>query len=118
MESKSTGRFFSILEKKDHINVLDLKAVLFRLRSLAKDLRSTHIKVLCDNSTAVACINKFGTSRSFECDSLAQETWAWAAKANILLSATHLPGVQNFEADLKFRKQEIHTEWKFKDSVF
>ena len=54
MESKSTDRFFSILEKKDHINVLDLKAVLFRLRSLAKDLRSAHIKVLCDNSTAVA----------------------------------------------------------------
>ena len=73
MESKSTGGLFSTLEMEDHINVLELKAVLFGLKSFAKDLKSTHIKVLCDNSTAVACINKFGISRSFECDSLAQE---------------------------------------------
>ena len=93
MESKPTGGLFSTLEKEGHINVLELKAVLFGLRSLAKDLKSIHIKVLCDNSTAVACINKFGSSRSFKCDSLAQEIWAWAAEFNILLSATHLPGV-------------------------
>ena len=118
MESKSTGKFFSILEKEDHINVLELKTVLFGLRSLVKNLKLTHIKVLCDNSTAVACINKFGTSRSFECDSFAQEIWAWAGKANIWFSITHLPGVQNFETDLESRKQEIYTEWKLKESVF
>ena len=74
--------------------------------------------MLCDNSTAVACINRFGTDRSLEWDSPAQEIWVWAAKANIWLCASHLPGVQGFEADLETRKQEIYTEWKLKESVF
>lgn len=87
MESKSTGGPFSTLEKGEHMNVVELKAELFGLKSLAKDLKSTHIKRLFDNSTAVACINKFGTRRSIECDSLAQETWASATKANIWLFA-------------------------------
>ena len=75
MESKSTGGPFSTLEKGEHMNVVELKAELFGLKSLAKDLKSIHIKRLFDNSTAVACINKFGTRRSIECDSLAQEIW-------------------------------------------
>ena len=62
--------------------------------------------------------NKFGTNGSFECGSLAQQIWAWAAKANIWLSPTHLPRVQNFEADLESCKQEIHMKWKLKESVF
>ena len=82
MESKSNCELFSTLEKEDHINVLELRAVLFGLRSLKKDLKSIHIKALCHKSTAVACINKFGTSRSFECDSLAQ-ILALAAQAHI-----------------------------------
>ena len=72
--------------------------------------------MLYDNSTA--CINIFSTSGSLECDSLAEEIWAWAPKANIWLSANHLPREQNFEADLESRKQDIHTEWKLKMSVF
>ena len=36
MDSKSTVGLFSTLEKEDYINVLELKDVLFGLRSLAK----------------------------------------------------------------------------------
>ena len=110
IQSKPTGGHFSTLEKEDRINLLELKAVLFGLRSLANDLKSIHIKALCDNSTAVACVKKFCTNRSFECDSLAQEISAWTAKANVWLSGAHLPGIQDFEADLESRKQEIQTE--------
>ena len=95
-----------------------MKAVLFGLRSLAKYLKLIHIKVLRDNSTAVACINKFGTSKSFECDSLTQEIWVCAANVSILPSAVHIPWVQDFEVDLESRKQELYTEWKLKDSDF
>ena len=34
------------------------------------------------------------------------------------MSATHLPGIQNTEADFESRKYEIHTEWKLNESVF
>ena len=73
MESKSTGGLFLTLEKEDHTNVIELKAVLFGLRSYKKDLKSVLTKMMCNNSTPVACINKFGTSRSFESDSIAQK---------------------------------------------
>ena len=75
MEPNSTGGLFSTSEMKEYINVLELKAILFGLKTLAKGLTKIHIKVLTDNSVAVACINKFGTSRSQECDSIAKEIW-------------------------------------------
>ena len=70
MESNSTEDLYSTSEMKEHINFLELKAVLFGLKSLAKGLTKIYITVLTENSTAVACINKFDTSRSQECDSI------------------------------------------------
>ena len=32
--------------------------------------------------------------------------------------ATHIPGIQNTEADLKSQKNEVHTEWKLKKNIF
>ena len=67
MEFQSTGGLFSTSERKEHISALDLKAILFVLKSLVKGLAKVHIKVLTENSTAAACINKSGRSRSQEC---------------------------------------------------
>ena len=114
----STGGLFSIHEKEEHINVLELKAILFGLKSLAREANNKHIKVLKDNSTAVACINKFGTSRSQECDIITKQIWHWASDSTIWLSATHLPGKENAEADYESRKHEVHTEWKLNESLF
>ena len=50
MESQSTGGLFSTSEMKEHISVLELKAILFGLKALAKSLTKVHIKVLTDNS--------------------------------------------------------------------
>ena len=91
---------------------------LFDLKVLAKGLTKIHIKVLTDNSTTVACINKFGTSRSQECDFITKEIWQWASNSSIWLSAMHWPGIQNIEADFESWKYEIHTEWKLIESVF
>ena len=64
MDSSSTGNLFSTSEMKENIKVLELKAMLFGLKALAKGLTNIHIKMLTENSTAAACRNKFGTSRS------------------------------------------------------
>ena len=109
MESSSTGDLFSKSEIKVHINVLELKAILFDLKALAKGLTKVYIKVLTGNSTILVSINKFGTSRSQECDSVTKEIWQWASDYSIWLPA-HLQGMQNTEADFESRKYEIHTE--------
>ena len=101
---------------KEHINVIELKAILFGLKALAKDLTKVHIKVLTDNSTAVPCTNKFGTSRSQECESVTKEI-SNSANSAIWLSAIHFPEKHNTEADFtRNTKQEIHTEWKLNES--
>ena len=83
MEFSSTGGVFSTSEIKVHINVLELKAILFDLKALAKGLTKVHIKVLTGNSTTLLSINKFGTSRSQECDSMTKEIWQWASDYSI-----------------------------------
>ena len=101
MGSSSTGELFSDEETQNHISVLELKAILFGLESLARHIRLAYIKILCNSSTAVACINKFGTSHSGKCNTLTKQIWKWAQENENWLSATHIPGIQNTEADLE-----------------
>ena len=49
MESNSTGDLFATSEMKEHINLLELKAILFGLKALAKGLTKIHIKGLTAN---------------------------------------------------------------------
>ena len=48
---------------------------------------------------------------------ITKEIWHWASDSSIWLSATHLPEIQNTEADFESRKYEIHTELKLNESV-
>ena len=84
---------------KKHINVLELRAISFGLKALAKGLTKVHIKFLTGNSIAVACENKFSISRSQQCYSVTKDIWQWASNSAIWLSSTHLPGIQNTDAD-------------------
>ena len=90
MDSSSTGGLFSDEETQNHISVLELKAILFGLKSLARHTRLAHIKILCENSAAVACINKFGTSHSGKYDTLSKQIWKWEQEYENWLSATHI----------------------------
>ena len=62
----------------------------------------------------MACINIFDTSHSGKRDTLSKQIWKWAQENENWLSATHIPGIQNTEADLESRKNEVHTEWKLR----
>ena len=114
----STGGLFSEEESLEHINNLELKAVLFGLKSFSYKMQNEHILVLSDNTTAVQCINKFGTCRSRVLDKTTQDIWDCSIQNNIWLSATHIPGKLNVEADEESRKMEIHTEWKLNENLF
>ena len=72
-----------------HINVLELKAVLFELRSL-RDHILTHIKILSDNTTANHCINNMGSCRSIDCDQITKSSWDWTIKRRTCLFSAHI----------------------------
>jgi hypothetical protein len=108
---KASGRWSSD-EIHLHINVLELKAILFSLLSLFKDIQNSHIRVLSDSSTAVSYINNFGGVKSIQCHRVSKEIWLWAIANNNHLSAEHLPGSQNAIADRASRVFDDNTEWE------
>ena len=95
-----------------HINYLELKAAFLALKSFAAQLCDKHVRLLLDNSTAVACINKMGTSHSVTCNHITYLIWMWCIENNIWISAAHIPGKDNVAADQESRKQNLDAEWK------
>ena len=71
-----------------------------------------------DNVTAVSYINNMGGTHSLMCNKLAKDIWIWCRSNNIWLSATHIPGITNVEADRTSRKFKDSSEWKLDPSVF
>ena len=59
--TRSTGGLWAAHEAKNHINYLELLAVVLGLQVFCQSLRDTHIRLMIDNTTAVAVINHIGT---------------------------------------------------------
>lgn len=114
----STGGLFNVYESSLHINVKELLGGLFGLQCFHSQDSDIHIKMLLDNTTAVQSINKMGSTRSPQVDDVVREIWHWAIPRNIWLSASHIPGVLNEEADAESRKSEVRSEWKLSNDSF
>ena len=117
-DQQSAGGPWGNEELDWHINLKELTAIWFTLTSLCRDCKNTHIRVLTDNTTALAYINKKG-GRIQSLNDMARQIWLWAHKQNIWLSAVHLPGKLNVEADSLSRTHYgTETEWKLAPEVF
>lgn len=116
--SVRTGGLFSFEESNYHINILELKAVLFSLKALCSDMQTVHIKVLSDNSTTVHTINNMGSCKSMQCNLVVHEIWDWAIQRDIWLTVSHIPGVDNISADEESRKCDTRKEWKLNEDIF
>ena len=75
-------------------------------------IRATHIRIMCDDTTAVSVIYHMGTSHSDSCNSVAKEIWEWCIDHKIWLSAAHIPGKQNLIADFESRRNQRASEWR------
>ncbi|MCP3933068.1 MAG: hypothetical protein GY705_28695 [Bacteroidetes bacterium] len=96
---------------------MELKAAFLTLQSFARFKRDIHVKMMIDNTTAIACINKFGSVKPLL---MAQTTelYQWALDRNLYLSAAHVPGKKNVIADRESRTQNLDIEWKLKEKWF
>ena len=112
MGNVSTGGRWSPDESEYHINCLELKAALFALKCFRDSISGKHVKIMIDNTTAVAVIQNMGTCHSDSCNSIVLEIWEFCISKNIWLTAAHIPGSCNIIADREsrnFRGQD--TEW-------
>uniref|UniRef100_A0A914VC37 Reverse transcriptase domain-containing protein n=1 Tax=Plectus sambesii TaxID=2011161 RepID=A0A914VC37_9BILA len=114
---QSTGGRWTNAEHPRHINFKELLAAFLALKSFLRDAADIHVLFQCDNSAAVAYLNKQGGTASRELSNLAVEIWEWCLERNISLQAIHLPGVLNTIADLESRSMREASEWQLDPSL-
>ena len=114
----TTNGSWSLLEKSFHINYLELSAVKLALLSLCRDIYNAHIRIMSDSTTAVCYINAMGGCKSVRCNELTKEIWNWAISRNIWLSAAHIPGAKNSDADFQSRHLNSNLEWSISNLTF
>ena len=89
-------------EKLMRINVLELKKILLILKSFVKTSHK-HIKIMSDNTTAIQCITKMGTSYSMECHHQLLKIQEWTTIHKNHLLAAHIPRMLNGCPNQSFR---------------
>lgn len=109
MGTQTTGGQWADCELA-HINILELKAAFLAVQSFCQLSRNIHVKIRSDNTTTVACINKAGSTKR-KLQNIIFEFLTWANERNIVLSAAHIPGVENIEADRESRRTNVDAEW-------
>ena len=112
------GGRWSFEEALHHINELELKAAYFGLRGFCADMHGIHLRIMVDNTSALAAINKQGSTRSLGLNVLARELWDYARERRIWVSAAHIPGRLNVEADTASREFDENTEWSLRADIF
>ena len=102
---------WSLEEKEMHINILELKAVLFGLKTFVKDLSNMHIRVRVDNMAALHILNNMGSIKNKKLNEIAKEIWSFATHRHIWLSAEYVASQDNI-ADAPSRKPvNLDAEW-------
>ena len=118
MEEISIGGAWKATEFDLDINIKEMIAVYYSIRSFKDRLKNTHTRVLTDNTTAVAVINKMGTTHNDHCNRIAQDIWTFCKKYDIWITCAHIPGVENVIADFESRKEYKQAEWMLNKLLF
>ena len=104
-------------EAEEHINMLELKAILFGLKSLC-GREDEQVKVLTDSITALAYVKHMGGVKSAKCDEVAKQIWDWLESNEMWVTIAHIPGSLNVTADFKSRNFQDNIEWELDDKLF
>lgn len=116
--TSQTGGRWSKNEKLAHINVLELLAIEFALKSFQEKVKNKHVKILTDNVCAVAYVRNMGGSHSQECNEVAKRIWQWCKLNDVWITIAHIPGKLNVQADTLSRKFHDNTEWQLNPNIF
>ena len=114
-ELGKTGGHWTSGEATCSINALDLQAGLFVLKAFASDKAFLHVRLVVDNTTAIACVKKMGTSHSDSYNALTKQIRNFCTERDILESTAYAPGKENVDADEESRRENFDTERKSKN---
>ena len=102
-----------------HINLLEMKAVLFACQKLATVFANKTILFLIDNQTVVSYLTKQGGTHSHQLLDLTRAVLTIAEPHTFLILAQHIKGALNVVADLASRIDcVVNTEWAVSPRLF
>ena len=114
----TTGGLWTSAEASQHINYLEMLAVLLSLKAYKEIFSGKHVKVMVFNTTAQTTINNMGTSHSPQLNSLAKSIWDLCMSRQIWLTVARIPCPENIEADRESRTSRRCTEWCLNRNIF
>ncbi|KAI8422105.1 hypothetical protein MSG28_009993 [Choristoneura fumiferana] len=115
---EKTGGQWTDIERKNHINYLELLAVYFGLKSFADDKCNCNILLRVDNTTAISYINRMGGVQYPHLNYVAKMIWKWCEERRIFIFASYIKSSLNVEADRESRKINIDGEWELQNKAF
>ena len=103
--------------RHSHINILELVAIYLALKRLPLTVGS-HVRIHSDNSTAVNCLNRQGSTRSKPLNSWVLSILHLLNNKNLAISVFHIAGVSNVLADSLSRPDPVSSEWTLDERSF
>ena len=117
-QGESTYGFWSNYESTLHINIREMKAVLFLFQSFYRHTSECSILIKTDNTSVVAYINNQGGSCSARLCTLSLKLWSFCICRNIKIHALHVPGVENTKADALSRMSTNDHSYSLSHDIF
>ncbi|KAI7790197.1 hypothetical protein IRJ41_004552 [Triplophysa rosa] len=102
---------------RDHINLLELRAVFLALQCFLPVLAGCHVLIRSDNTSTVFHLNHQGETRSLKLLHLTRRILTWSLPRLASLKAVHLPGSHNQVADALSRDLIHPGEWRLHPDV-
>ena len=119
LEGKSASGVWSLVQQQEHINLLEMRAVLLALQHFKTLLVSKAVVLATDNTTVVAYLQNQGGTRCHALFLLCKEILLLCLLSHIHLVVRHIPGTFNVLADCLSRfHNPVNTEWELRQVVF
>jgi hypothetical protein len=110
---------WSPLQQKEHINLLEMKAVHLALSHFRTTLHLKSLVLATDNTTIVAYLKNQGGTHCFSLYSLCREILLLCSELQIQLVVRHIPGHLNVLADTLSRSlAPVNSEWELLQVIF
>ncbi|XP_024871715.1 uncharacterized protein LOC112454508, partial [Temnothorax curvispinosus] len=106
------------LERKKHINYLELVAAFYALQCFAARRYDCEILLRIDNTTAVAYINQMGGIQYPHLNGITRKIWQWCKQRSLWITASYISSQENAEADQGSRIINVDTEWELAHWAF
>jgi ribonuclease HI len=99
--------------QKEHINFLEMKAVLHALSHFQSHLQNKSLVLASDNTTVVAYLQNQGGTHCYKLYLLTREILLLCDHLRLHLVVRHVPGKLNVLADSLSRTlAQVNTEWE------